>query len=271
MFIKQGLNPFTRGPLDLFNWGLLEPYVEYHSTGVSIAKSKQRRRSWLGGEPEFVDVWPQGRSAPLPFVCQLDLAELSQGANAKQWPGLPRTGVLSLFYDESSREYDSANFSVSFDAGDSARTAEGSAASRSYQRAWLQPTPKVASKAPRHRIGGTPLWIQAPDAAPGYFRSGAYITNPELLSVLHSAGIARDAFHGSYENLLAAGRQLDASGVDSSVFGKSLSGWTLLFQIDADPRIGLKLGSLGRLYVFGDPKSFVPGTQPAVWVELQYS
>jgi hypothetical protein len=198
MFIRQGLNPYTRQPLDLFDWPTLEPFVGPVGPGVALTASTAQRVSRMGGAPEFVDEWPQGDSGPIPFLCHVDLAELAAQAGSL-WPKrFPSSGVLSLFYDEAaalqSARSQSRPFALIADPDTRRRRARGEPCATSYPEVALEVARVTRPTAPLHQVGGVPQWIQSPDAAAGHFLSGAYLHYPDVVAALHDAELDERCF-----------------------------------------------------------------------------
>jgi len=274
MFIRQGLNPFTRKEFDLFNWGALESMMHPSTApGVALVPTHSPRISKIGGVPEFVDSWPEGPSGPLPFICQLDLGELAAQAG-RAWPTeLPGRGIASLFFDESAPfsndASDRKHFALVLDLGTRRRPTGSAHVAHSYSPVMLEIAAAPPSSGPMHQVGGAPKWIQAPWAAPGHYLSGAYLRYPGVVAALEKVGVAEDVFLQGRDNIVAAGRRLDAAGIQPGHLAEGLRDWRLLFQIDADETAGMLLGDMGRIHLFADPQTLQPGSAPLAWAELQ--
>src|SRR5262249_47435898 len=153
----------------------------------------------------------------LPFVCQLDLGELAVQAG-RGWPKeFPTRGVASFFFDESASfsndASDRQHFALVLDSATRRRPSGSAHAARSYSPVMLEVAAAPPSKGPMHHLGGAPEWIQAPWAAPGHYLSGAYLRYPGVVAALDEAGVAKDVFLQGRDDIVAAGRRLDAAGM----------------------------------------------------------
>ncbi|WP_422931580.1 DUF1963 domain-containing protein [Singulisphaera sp. PoT] len=259
----------------MFDWSGLDALVP-QDEGISLVATTTPKVSRLGGDPEFVAEWPQGEGGPLPFLGQFDFGELS-AASGKHWPrDFPREGVLSIFYNEddlasSLPASDRRHWAILFDEGRTRRVASHGPDKARYQSMWVRATTRPPRKAQMHRIGGMPDRIQYFNSfACGHFESGEYLRYPETVEALKEAGVAEDVFVRDYTEIVRAGHQLDEAGIAPSRFAQGLKYWSLLLQIDHDPRIGLSLADAGRLFIFGDRNTLRPGSQPSAWLELEY-
>ena len=275
MYIKRIINPFAKEPMDLFDWCSLDAPVP-REAGVSLVSTSKSRVSRFGGAPEFVDEWPKGKGGPIPFLCQLDLRELSADVG-KNWPGgFPKEGVLSIFFDEDRLEGNSPasereSWAILFDDGRARRVADHGPKKDRYPSLWVKATTKPPGKAPLHQVGGAPKRIQYFDSVScGHFRSGDYLRYPETVRALKDAGVREDAFVKEPSDIIKAGRQLDIAKTEPSRLGAGLRNWSLLLQIDWEPRIDLSIADAGRIYIFGDRHTLRTDSQASAWLELEF-
>lgn len=101
--LHQQLAAAGLGRLEAVVSGLSETSIGFWLTSPN-EDSGSAARSKLGGRPDLPGrfEWPAGRSRPLDFLLQLNLSELRNMEMARL---LPRSGVLSFFYDLKSQPW----------------------------------------------------------------------------------------------------------------------------------------------------------------------
>ncbi len=81
----------------------IEEHLDYLNTlrkpALALSPAAGHVKSKLGGLPSLPESvpWPEWNSAPLAFLCQLDLSEIPEGFDRQ---GLPSSGMLYFFYNQ---------------------------------------------------------------------------------------------------------------------------------------------------------------------------
>jgi hypothetical protein len=266
-FIKKGINPFTKEPLDMLDadaFARPRP-LQRSSFLLSVEESARESETRLGGVPRLpVGVeWPARCEIPLPFLGQFDLGELGKSEVALAAPG---PCVLAVFGDHGPSVMDELRFAVIATPTDApsrlvpppsedlVRPALALRATAFVDTEARQGGPK---RGPRHKFGGFADWLQVDARMAAFFDGCMPHKDPEVVELLRGAGIDPDVIRGGWRsagpeprNELWVIRQLEARGIDPAILGRGSEDFELLLQIDSDERAGLQWADVGRFYVF---------------------
>jgi uncharacterized protein YwqG len=233
----------------------------------------------MGGQPSAVAgfVWPTRDGAPLPFLAQIDLAQLHACAPIS-W--LPKDGVLLFFYDVATQPWgiepdERSGWQVVFAPegprqeiafprdlptrdrlthqfldfhairsfpSSQRQSVERLRLSDAEADAYFDQREQQFSKTPHHQVGGYPIEIQNDDM--------------ELEAELLSSGIP----------FSQAPARPDARA-DATIAAEAA--WRLLFQIDSDEHSGTMWGDAGMLYFWVRASDAVQGRFERTWLVLQ--
>lgn len=241
-------------------------------------------RSKLGGMPDVPPdfVWPTFKGKPLAFVGQLDLAALAVLGGAAPVLPLPKSGMLSFFYD--------SDFEVwGFDPEDRGgfRVLKFGAAVE------LRPCRAKPEGLPQNAVfPEIPLSFRSEVSVPSYDsplidppldddENDDYETYAEALDesgALHRLGGHADPIQNPMEEscqLVSNGLYCgDETGWNDPRAAALLAGareWRLLFQVDSDDAAGMMWGDMGRLYFWIRESDLAAGDFEKIWGVLQCS
>jgi uncharacterized protein YwqG len=245
--------------------------------------------SRIGGEPALPEghAWPDRGGRPLAFIGQIQLSDVAAAGGAF---GVPRTGLLSFFYDASKQPW-------GFDPADRSGSVvywfpEGS----SLARRPLPPDLATSDRFAAFGLAMEPEWT-----VPNWFSTDGLVVDlmaaetgdddvdlgdryVDLADRL-AGSPARDlrfrlfghpdliqgdmreecelVTHGHY----AGGAQTHAP--DRERHRSNASAWRLLLQIDSDDALGTMWGDAGRLYVWIRDDALVARRFSEAWLVLQ--
>lgn len=211
--------------------------------------------------------WPHAPSGPLPFVGQLDFAELAACPGASL-PLLPRDGILSVFYDIDGAHWGS--------------TPEDSAF---WKLLW---TPHAEDAVP---LQPPPELLEEPElpTRPYHLQPLAGLSLPEFLDT-HTSLSTKDWDDEETEDYvelmhsLAGGDNAHQVGGhpawiqdDAREEAQRLTGgppegaqeWNLLWQLGTDEEVGLRWGSSGKLFLLLRDEDLRACRFEAAWLVLQ--
>ncbi len=271
------MNPFTRERFEYFDVAqAIEPArTESRPTGaVLLPTPGAESRSHFRGRPMLAAnaQWPSGPNGALSFLVCIDFSELGQVAAGAH--GMPSSGFLNVFYDTGGGDWSVAtdgpsHWRLLFETGE-ARELPGDvdgAVEHSSVPMQFQVDKAQLEHSPRHRLGGSPEWLQSDQRAWLHFISGRYLVDDAVARALREAGLEPDILRTSDQNvLLRAAKALEAAGVDPSIFDAGVSEWRLLLQLDSDESLSLEWGDAGRLYVMIPEPSLASCSFGDAWI-----
>lgn len=208
--------------------------------------------SKLGGEPELPAnaEWPTGEKGPLPFIAQLDLAEI-RAAAGPEW--LPDAGALYVFNDDQRYGFVDHMRLIYAPHGERA----------------LRPAP--ASLGKKQRFAERRVGFLRMNSVPSLdwlgvdlHESGLSDQELDELSEAPDADFGDELQHriGGYPSeiqnsqmgveceYLARGLTLDYEAEIPGAILRASRSWRLLLQVDTDEALGMEWGDGGRLYLF---------------------
>ena len=235
----------------------------------------------VGGAPDLPDLalWPRWEGVPLAFLAQIDLAEV---AALNPDAPLPKTGLLSFFYDAEQRAWgfnpeDRASWRVlyfpdAFEPMPMNEWPEGLPAEGIY--------PLV------------PVFTEAGESLPDEFidsfltdlspREGAMLEDimDQYQQCYEGAAHQVLGFPYTIQGDMRLECQLVSSGINcgnpsgykdprAKDLEPGAADWRLLFQLDSDDRAGMMWGDMGTLYFWIKEQDLAAGRFDQVWMVLQ--
>lgn len=239
-------------------------------------------RSRIGGAPDLPEgfQWPQWKNAPLAFLAQIELAEISQQSVL---PDLPNHGLLHFFYDQEQSTWgfspgDRGSWRVFYSAdGAPFRRTEPPAGVSRYGRFGEKSVEfrEVATYPSVERLFGGPLemsdetWDEA-DAR----QARDFGDLPR-----HQLGGLPNPVQGDTMELEC---QLASNGIDvgdsagykipeAQTLKPGAADWVLLLQLDTDDDTDMMWGDVGVLYFWIREKDLKARNFSDCWMVLQCS
>jgi uncharacterized protein YwqG len=235
--------------------------------------------SKLGGQPDLPtgSVWPGWKGLPMSFIAQIRLAD----TGAYPWASaLPRSGLLSFFYDARQETYgadvgDRGGWQVRYTDGDPAHLRR-------------LPVPNDLPAAAQFSAGNIAFSVEPTlPALPANFLPSIKWTPDEvkryedLLANFPSPAAHTLAQHRllGHPNQLQDDMQLQcallANGVATrddpraAALAKTTAQWRLLLQVDSDERLGMKWATAGMLYYWIEQRALESRRFDRTWLVLQ--
>ncbi len=237
--------------------------------------------SRLGGRPNLPEQldWPEWRGLPLPFIAQLDLAEILSGEDL----GLPPSGSLYFFYE--------GGETWGFDPKDKG-SAQVIYSTDAPSRHALRELPEDVPEEMRFvgvRLEAGAADASLPDGQDQVIESLKLSAEERNAydEFLEELGEARpDMYHrlGGYPEPVQGDPRLEAQLVSHGLYcgrpsgyqrGKELglwpgaTDWTLLLQVDSDEAAGMMWGDAGRLYFLIRREDLAARAFEKAWLILQ--
>lgn len=235
--------------------------------------------SKLGGLPDLPKntTWPTGKGAPLAFIAQIRLDDLTKFEAAQV---LPRTGILSFFYDASQQTYgadpaDRGGWEVLFLAPDAALLERMPAPDRLPATARYTPCALTFSEEPT--LPQDPKldlpsfdWTQAEQTQ--YEQVLSRFPSPADRATMHHRLLGNP---DTIQDDMRLECQLASHGVSSmddpraNTFAKDAMNWRLLLQVDSDDKAGMRWANAGMLYYWIEEAALQALQFDHAWVVLQ--
>ena len=273
-FVKTGLNPFTREPLEFFDVGQMIP-APGCGNGIGLEPlAGHSGHSHFGGDALLAPgaQWPCGPNGPLTLLLALDFGEID--AVAAGVDDLPASGILNVFYDTTGADWSLSttgpqHWRLIFETGQVVASPPPTKSSPAVPfRANIDGTQRDGH--PRHQLAGEPKWIQVDQRPWLHFISGHYRADSATLEALRCAGLPEDALVTSdHKALLSAARALDAALVDPAIFKPGVTRWRHLLQIDSDESLSFCWGDVGTLYVLIPDEALSARRFDDAWICMQ--
>lgn len=248
---------------------------------VPSAEEDASPRSRVGGLPDLPDValWPRWNDVPLAFLAQIDLAEL---AELNPDSPLPKSGLLSFFYDAEQRTWgfqpeDRESWRVLFFPND-------------FSPVPLDEFPDGLPVQGQHPVAA--VFVESGESLPDEFVE-PYIENAEPREAAILDDIL-DQYQQCYEgaahqvlgfpytiqgdmrlecqlasNGLYCGDETGINDPRAKDLGPGAVDWRLLFQFDTDDRARMMWGDGGTLYFMIREQDLAAKRFDQVWMVLQ--
>ena len=252
--------------------------------------------SRLGGAPDLPPglAWPAWKDAPMSFIAQVDLADLASFAPAQD---LPKSGLLSFFYDSAQETYgadpaDRGGWQVLY-FPPAAQPERGLHWFSHGDPQQLKPVPFPAGLsadacfkpcrltfASEYTLPGAPSqylpdldW--SPDEIQRYEQFQAAFPSAEDRKILHFRMFGcPDQIQDDMQlqcALYANGVSPDDAAAPQVVAQAAArkAGWQLLLQVDSDETIGMRWASYGMLYFWMEQDALQQRQFDRSWLVLQ--
>ncbi len=235
--------------------------------------------SKLGGLPDLPKntTWPTGKGAPLAFIAQIRLDDLTKFEAAQV---LPRTGILSFFYDASQQTYgadpaDRGGWEVLFLAPDAALlermpAPDGLPATARYTPCALTFSEELTlPQDPKLDLPSFD-WTQAEQTQ--YEQVLSRFPSPADRATMHHRLLGNP---DTIQDDMRLECQLASHGVSSmddpraNTFAKDAMNWRLLLQVDSDDKAGMRWANAGMLYYWIEEAALQALQFDHAWVVLQ--
>ena len=256
---------------------LVENSIRLASRLVSTALPVGASR--LGGQPDLPDgeAWPLLGDAPMSFVGQIRLEDVAP-FDSNGW--LPKTGLLSFFYDQNQETYgaspsDCGGWKVLYLSGGPASLRPRPFPDSLAQEARFKVcalTPASEATLPGSPAQHLPDLQWSPDEVHRY---------EDLLANYPSAQDHTELHHRMFghpeqiqddmqlQSALYANNLEDPDDPAAAPFLARKADWKLLLQIDSDYNAGMRWASSGRLYFWIELQALKALAFDRTWVVLQ--
>ena len=243
--------------------------------------------SRLGGVPDLPSgvAWPARKDAPMSFIAQVNLADLANFTPAQD---LPKSGLLSFFYDAAQETYgadpaDRGGWQVFYFPPVSPKEGGFHWFSRS-DPGQLTPVPFPPGLpagarfkpcrltfASEYTLPGAPSQFLpnldwSPDEIQRYEQFQAGFPSAEDRKTLHFRMFGcPDQIQDDMQLQCA----VYANGLSEAEAGPRKAGWQLLLQVDSDETIGMRWASYGMLYFWLEKEALHQRQFDRSWLVLQ--
>lgn len=257
---------------------LLKPSIRL-TAATAVESSLAIGGSKLGGLPDLPKntTWPTGKGAPLAFIAQIRLDDLTRFETAQV---LPRTGILSFFYDASQQTYgadpaDRGGWEVLFLAPDAALlermpAPDGLPAAARYTPCALTFSEELTL--PQDPKLDLPSFDWTQTEQTQYEQVLSSFPNPADRATMHHRLLGNP---DTIQDDMRLECQLASHGVSSmddpraNAFSKDAMNWRLLLQVDSDDKAGMRWANAGMLYYWIEEAALQALQFDHAWVVLQ--
>lgn len=237
--------------------------------------------SHLGGQPDLAPgaVWPEKNGAPLAFLAQFRLEDVASSDTSGQ---LPKSGLLSFFYDAKQETYgadpaDQGGWAVLYTPADTRLTStaipDAVPQDARYKACGVSFAPELTL--PQDPTIDLPLLTWTPDMQKQYEAA------LDALASQTDGSAPRNRLLGFPDTLqddmreeaqLAShGIKTDSPTIDprAQSLREGMLNWVLLFQLDSDPNAGMRWADAGMLYFWIERDALQSHRFERTWVVLQ--